>query len=362
MCPRLFTGAPGFVVALALLVAPRAASADDSAYCRKVQARAASDSALLMAPSLIAQGIRFPGTGQIDLGPTVGRGFQARAGVAFSPLDFYRGLRTLQASSADCAQHDAFIAVEQVVANGQEAARLAALRAQAAFLEAHHDEWQALAARAQERLSLRVITLVQFDDVRRQAEALEHKLVQVHGAVRDLEARNRDFPHGSLRALTEQYFDRASALENETSRIRSLDSWQFRVSGGIIPEPPVDWYGLAELSFDLGAFSRNHQEAKYVEARDDELRHAPYDVGTQVGVFRAQLEAGLEQARRELEVTDREVAFLARTRSVLEGSDAQNVAQERDTLVIEELSIQSEQVFSKSLVVALSAFLGSADG
>jgi hypothetical protein len=42
------------------------AFAQDSSYCRRVRARAASDAALLMAPRVVLRGLRFPQTGQVD--------------------------------------------------------------------------------------------------------------------------------------------------------------------------------------------------------------------------------------------------------------------------------------------------------
>src|SRR5262245_41274074 len=112
--------------ALLALVARRA-DAEESAYCRKVEARAGSDASLLMWPRLMLQGIRFPRSPQIDLGPTVGSGLQARVAMSYSPLDLYKGTRVLRIGEADCKQHEASSDVQDILEHGLDEARLSAL-------------------------------------------------------------------------------------------------------------------------------------------------------------------------------------------------------------------------------------------
>jgi hypothetical protein len=345
--------------ALALLFFATAtpARADEAPYCRKAHARAASDAALLMAPRFVLQGIRFPSTGQLDIGLTTGTGYQARAALTFSPLDLYRGLRVLRVGDADCLQHETSGGIERILAQGTDAARLVALREQVTFLNQHREEWRAVRSRAEERLSARVVTLVEFDEVRRQADALEHKLVETHGEASEIEARRPDPPRGSLGALAREYAERSLAAEREIWSLRALDAWQVQLTGGVIPIRPVDWYGVAEVSFNLGGLVRPQHEDAYMAAKTDELRDARYELGARLRDFRNQVAAAVEQARRDLEVADRQVVFLENTRVALEKSDAQSVAQARDVVTIEELSVQSDAVFLRALVGALSVFL-----
>jgi hypothetical protein len=151
----------GAAVLAACTCAPAAnAQPARDAYCSKVRARAVSDADLLMSPRVLIQGIRFPQSGQqVDIGPTAGNGYQFRAGFSFSPVDFYRGLGVLRVGDADCARHAASTRLENVILHGADVARLAALRAQARFLEDHAGEWRALAAKAAARLAERIITL-----------------------------------------------------------------------------------------------------------------------------------------------------------------------------------------------------------
>ena len=330
-----------------------------SAYCRTARARAASDAALLMTPSLVVQGIRFPTNNSVltDTGPTAGRGYQVRAGLSFSPLDFYRGLRTMKVGDSDCSRHDASEKVDEGLAHGADGARLTALREQTVYLDAHRSDWQALRVKAEERLAARVITLIDIDDLRRYSDDLERKFVDVHGEVNQLLAQGTTRDAVPLGTLADQYARETVHFERETSTLRSLEPWQLQLTGGVIPESPVDWYGIAQLSLNFGTFARNRQEGLFVDARVDELRHASYEVDTKVREYRERVVASLGQARGELAVVDRELSFVTTTRAALERSDAQNIANARDTLAIEEFSAESDRVFLRAWIVALTALL-----
>src|SRR5690349_13993482 len=66
-------------------------------YCQKVTARADGDAALLFAPTVAVQVIRYPNAvGAADpTGLQVGQGVQPRAGVSIGLLDIYKGFGVL---------------------------------------------------------------------------------------------------------------------------------------------------------------------------------------------------------------------------------------------------------------------------
>ena len=91
--------------ALCLLVAATPARADDarSPTCRRILAEAGSQADLLFAPRLSVQGLRVPTEGDIDGGNTLaGDGYQARASLALSPLDMYKGALVMRGARAEC--------------------------------------------------------------------------------------------------------------------------------------------------------------------------------------------------------------------------------------------------------------------
>jgi hypothetical protein len=351
------------LVAVLASIVPLTASAQSSPYCEKVREHAAADAALLMSPRVIVQAIRFPSNGQVQAtsGVVVGAGYQARAGLSFSPLDFYRATRVLRVGDADCDQHEALESIRGILLHGAEQARAAALRAQAAYLQDHRDQLHALAERAEQRLAARLITVVEFQELRQKCDEVERKLVDAEGEAKQLQERSRQAPR-ALGALTERYEQIAMRFERETSHLRSLDAWHFQLTGGIIPLDPIDWYGLAELSYSPGGVFHGEHESRYLAARDEELQRAEYEPAEQAREFRRQLRAALEQARGDLAIVDRDVAAIADTRLILDRSSAADVAHAQDTLSVETLLAESDRAFLRKWVEALSASLEDGHG
>src|SRR5687767_10863955 len=77
-----------------------------SSYCRKTQARAEGDAALLAMPRLTASALRFPSAEAVELGPTLGDGYQIRVGVSASLTDIARSAHVRRIAQADCEQHE----------------------------------------------------------------------------------------------------------------------------------------------------------------------------------------------------------------------------------------------------------------
>jgi hypothetical protein len=376
-------------IATSLSAAP--AFARDTPYCRQVRARAQSDADLLMMPRVLVQGIRFPeGAQQFDSGATTAQGYQLRTGFSFSPVDFYKGRATLDVGAAECARHEAELELDAVLTRGTDDARVDALREQGVFLRAKSADWRALQARAAARLEKRIITVVEFTNVQHFVDALERKLVQVEGDASQLDARalrTRPLPlsqpssgqppsgapptplppgpaamsgpvaarsaSATLPALAGRYMDASLRYEREVSSLRRLDEWRLQMTGGVIPQTPSDWYGTIELSVSLGALVRGSHEDQYVEARAETLARASDGIDLRLRQFREEVAALLGQAERDLGVIEHSLAVLRATRTVLEASEAESVAQAREILTIEQLSVESDSVFLRALVRAL---------
>jgi hypothetical protein len=358
----------------ASLVSVRAV-AQQTPYCRQVRAKAASDADYLMTPRVMLQGIHFASGSELA-GPISGKGYQVRTGLSFSPVDFYKGRGVLRAGDADCRRHEASLVLDDVLGHGAEVARLAALLEQGEFLRTRTEDWRGLAARAAARLSQRIITVVEFTSIQRSIDTLEHKLVQVEGDAEQLKARQLRVV-GMLPALgpgkggeasppvpdlASAYFRESMRFERETSQLRQLDDWKLQVTGGVVPQNPVDWYGTLELSFSLGALVRGQHEQRYMEGRSEDLRYARDGVETRLAQFRAQTTATLEQARRDLGLVDHSLEVLRATRLALEQSEAESAAQARDLIAIEQVSVESDSVFLRSFVSALETLVARAHG
>jgi hypothetical protein len=333
------------------------ARAQASPYCEKVQEHASSEASVLVAPRLFLQEIRFPQSGLVDVGATVGKGYQTRAGLTYSLADLYKGLSLRHVADADCAAHDVSETAEDVLKYGGDRARLAARQAQVEFLRSNRDKWRGAEARASERLSERVITVLEFDVLFHYIDALDQKLVEAEGEVhRILATQPRHLSSESPDVLAERYVLRAMTFEHESSHLLSFDPWDFRLTGAVIPvtQGSVDWYGMAELGFNLGGITRPGAERRYLEAREEELRHSGYELHERMLRYRAENEALLDQTRRELEVVDRNVTLLTDARSALESSGAAGVGHAQDVLAVEQLSAEADSVFLRALSVTLA--------
>ena len=152
-------------------------------------------------------------------------------------------------------------------------------------------------------------------------------------------------------------------LERDASHVRSLAAWDVRVTGGVIPQPDqVDYFGMLQVGFNLGAFSRNAQETQYLDARAEELRRARYELRDQVETFRRQIRSAIAQAKRELSVVDRQAKMLAADRSALGQADAPNAPHALAMIDLDAVLVESERVFLAALITELAHFEENQDG
>ncbi len=187
--------------ALVVCLATAPAAAQQSPYCRRVRAQADGDAALLMGPRTVVQALRYPALGQPGLDAAAGYGFQARAGLAFSLVDMYKGTQAVALADARCDVHETSLELERLLTLGQDGPRLAAVRAEAAYLEDHRAEWQELLAGARRRLEAQVITVGELEDLRGRAAALERKRIEALGEANQLAARGAGKHVGPVQPL-----------------------------------------------------------------------------------------------------------------------------------------------------------------
>ena len=330
------------------------AAAEDSAYCKKVRARADADAALLFAPSIQAQGIKFPNNGTTDSGVTTGLGYQFRAQVAWSPLNVYRGTRVVKVGEADCKAHDAQTRAQEMIAQGTSYGRLTALQGEARFLASQRSRWEQIVDAAEARLAAQVTPLADVLEVRARATDMARKASQVQAEIAQLEAAGAGSAKASLAAIVRQVETSAMSHEREVSHLRSLDAWEVSAVGGIIPQDkPVDYYGIVAVSFNFGAFWRNAAETRYLDARAEELRTARYELADQIRRFRAQMKGTADAARGELATVDKMASSMRTARAALEGSTAPNAPQAIATLDLDLLSLEADRTYLTTLIAEL---------
>lgn len=353
----------GTLLTLGLLAAPTVATAEPSPYCRKVEARADGDAALLFAPKVQADAIKFPDSSAIDAGVLKGTGVQFRGGLSWSPLDFYKGFRVLRVAEADCKTHESIVSIQELLAHGEDFGRLPALRKQAAFLASSRTTWEAIAQKADERASAHVTPVLDANEVRIRVSELARRHAQIEGEIAALEARGLQEYRGMLSSLLESYNSNATRLEREATHIRSLDAWDVNVTGGVIPHAaPLDYYAVVHVSFNLGAFSRNAADTRYLDARAEEMRKARYETQSQIERFRRTAKVGANRARRETELLDKQIASIVTVRDALSTSDAPNAPHTLSIIELGRISLESERTFTSALAEELSRLEEKHDG
>ena len=335
----------------------------ETPYCEKVHARAADDAALLTGPRLYLQGLRFPNNGVLEGGTVFGQGFQTRAGLQFSPIDLYKGLGVRRAADADCREHDARVVLESASAVGDDEARRAAYQAESAFLEAHRAEVRAWVERAGARFSDHLITVVELQDVRGRASAIERKLVQARGQVQELTTRSSSEGAGparleDVRHLAAAYANAAADLGQAFEHLRAGDPWQLDFTAGVIPYPRADWYGIVQLGFNVGGFGRSARAERYTAARLREVEQAPYESMATLHRTEGALTAMLDQATAELGLVERDRSELASTRHAVEGADAPHGVHERERLALEQLALDADAIYYRTYVDTLRSLIG----
>lgn len=340
----------------ALMLCASSARAEGTPYCRKVEERAAADASLLFAPQLQLQGVRFPQNGTIDTGVTTGKDYQFRAGISLSPIDIWKGFKVQDVAKADCNAHESTASAAQVLAQGADYGRLPALKKQAAQLETMRTQWEAIVKQADDRFEAHITSLLEVNEVRTRGAELAKKLEQVKGEVQSLEAKGYDTKSApKLAAMMDEVEKHSMDFEEKAVSVRSLDAWDVKLTGGIIPQQqPVDWYGVVSISFNFGTFSHNSHDANYLEARREELKTAKYELRDQVKRFGEQLKANRTSTQKQLDIATKQASTLEAAKSALGKSDAQNAPHALAVVELELMFIETDKVFLEALGTELA--------
>lgn len=344
------------LAATALVAVPRVAMAEDSPYCRRVRARVAEESALLMWPTLYAQGTRLPSSSG-ELGPTFGNNFQVRVGLSFSPTNVLKATHFSHVAEIDCELQASLQALHDRVVEGASAAALPAVRAQVDYLEGHRGQLRQILSRADQQRAAGIATAMEVQELRQSVVALERKLEALRGEKERIEAQAPmpSAPPTSVLAAT--VARRSVELERESSRAGIFNALRVNLAGGAIPdfiEGSASWFALVEVSYSLGGLVGMKEAQRRHEARAEEVQQARYELPSQAAQLQRDLHARLRQARRELEVVESELASVKKLRAALAQSPSASADQARARLVVEEIWNESDRIYLQGLVEALA--------
>ena len=357
---RWFVRLVGVALMLATAAVERGARADETAYCRKVQARASADASLLVAPTGIVEALKVPSPqagGSVDA-TLAARGYQVRAAVSLSPVDFYKGLRVAKVADADCAQHESVMTAEQLLLQAPDLGRLVASREQATYLDAQRPVWEGEVAKVAARFAAQGTTLLELEEIRGQALQLARQRSRLGGEIARLESTGLGDFRGSIGELIGRVHDTAMKFEREASHVRSLQAWTLNVTGGYVP--PVygpntsDFFAVVHFGYNLGGPWHSAAEDRYLDARDEELRTARYEVGRKLQLLSENVKAARTQATGELAIVERRLAEVGEMRAAISASDAPSAVHARARVGLELIALEADRVFLGSLIRELS--------
>ncbi|WP_146652160.1 hypothetical protein [Labilithrix luteola] len=329
---------------------PARAEGPSSDYCRKVTARAEADAALLFAPTASVQVIRYPQSAILDsLGIQVGRDVQPRGSVSASVVDIYKGFGVLDAAKKDCARQDVAVTLQEILLQRDEVGRRVAYERKLAFLRDKEPEMQGILGTAEQRFTIGSATLIEVHEIRRRVLELSSKALDAEREVETLKKRGTRRPDESLHALLTVYEGRSITYEESVEHVRNLAPWRLSVTGGVTAHPNFDYFGVAELSYNLGGLFQHGAEARATEARAQEIKNARYEMRQQIEGLQRELTAQAEVTRKQVALLDGELARVELEREAVAKTDAPNKPHVAAALALEVIDLGAERVFLNAL-------------
>ena len=315
-------------------------------YCQKVTAHAERDAALLIAPTAHAQLIKFPDSGPADsTGLQIGRGLQPRAALSVNLIDIYKGFGVLDVARSDCRRQETASTLDEVVAQRADIGRAPALERKVAFLRANESAVKELVQNAEARFAAHTTTLSEVQDIRLHALSYGRRIAEAERELAAIKARGLSMPASPLSDLLTAYEARTLEVENNLAHVRNLAPWKFTVTGGVAATPTADYYGVAELSFNLGGLFSRGAESRALEARASEVKNARYEMRHHVETLTRELRANAEQSRQQAKALEEELVRMSRDRASLEGAEAPNKHTLVATMTLQMLDLESEHTF-----------------
>lgn len=328
-------------------------------YCRKVTARAEGDAALLFAPTLHGQLIRFPTGSPADTtGLQIGTGVQPRASLSIGVLDIYRGVGVLETAKADCRRQASVSSLEEIIAQRVDIGRVPALERKLGFLRANEPAVKELVKNAEDRFAAHTSTLSEVQDIRLHALSFGRQIAEAERELAVAKARGLAMPEGALVDILRGYEHHTVELEARVSHLRNLEPWKLGVSGGVAATPSAEVFGIIELSYNIGGLFSVGAQRRAVDARASELKNARYEMRQQIETIARELRANADQSRLQARAIESELTRMSRDRASLEGTEAPNKHTVIATMTLQMIDLEAEHTFLTALAEKQSSFGG----
>ncbi len=359
----------GLLFSVLLLPALASAAQAQSARCRRTHAQAESRAYLLMSPSVMVQGLHVPslagggtsGTGSMGLQSVP---WQIRGGVSWSVLDVVRGAWLLESADTECRRQEARESLENTLAQGASYGRLPALRAEVEYLESQRPFVRELLVRAEQRRAEQLATEQQLATLRLRASTIERHIAERRAEIERLDQDEVGSRERPLRDDLVEYESASVSLEHEQSNMRRLDPWRVSLRLGVVPVQPVDWFGVLELSYNLGGIAQWSAEESAVDARVDELREADYEMRRRVEHFERTARSSVHEQTEALALLAAQIELVEHQRELLTRLTEQTGEMLHMLAMVEmnRIELEAERRFRERLLEGHRAVAGGDDG
>lgn len=350
-CLRQTASARTWGLALAALTVPwssRAIAAPEPAHCRALKAEARSAAAVLELPRIEAQALHSPMSGAVDGTVALDRpGFQGRAGVAWSAIGLLHGRSLRTAAQAECDRWSAAEEIELVLRQGTSFGQAEALRAQIAAIEAGLPRVVELVEEARARFERSLITVLELDELELRRLTLEVTLGELRHELSLLDSQNEPHDADKLGEALARYERASRELEHEEARSRRLDAWKVDISGGLIPFPEPDWFGIVSVGWSFGGVSQPAAEAEAKTANEQARASSVGELRPRAEKFAAAMKESAVRLGDELILIDRQLELHARR--LAERPDSERLRQAFASLEIGEIELRGRRVFVQRL-------------
>lgn len=328
-----------------------AAATGASPRCRRTRALAQSQAYLLFAPSVFVEGVHLPNVGdETGMGVFQGSGYQARAALAYSPLDLVRGAITLDAAESECRSFEAAERARRVMELGTTLGELPARRAELAALQDAIARAEEILAHARTRVAEGLSTTPRLLSLETEVERLRHRAAALRHTIADLVAAGHEEVNlTTLDADVEAYEEGAMSLEAHRSTLRRLSAWTVGVRAGIVPTETVDWYGQIQIGWNLGGVAQHLVEDELLEARRAELTSARDELRGHVARLRERLRSTLPGLREELAHVDHQLEVLERQDALLARLETAEAEELRAHLTLQAIALRAQRAYFATL-------------
>jgi DNA repair exonuclease SbcCD ATPase subunit len=344
-----------------------AQEADESAYCSYVQGVAGSESALLLAPDIVAEAgvYRAGGLGDTPEGSTgiLSRKLRVTAGFQYGIARLREGVALRDRARAECARYAIVSTLYRFVGANEEAVSKRALVAKVAVLEKALPRALEMLSEAREAMERSRTTMEEVNALEVRAEAIREAIEDTRRRAASIGERTRPV-ESTLAELLQRHSSAEQEVERSEAALRHVKAWDLSVVGGYEQisgfEEKIPLFGRATLTMSIGALFQSASDARAIAARSIWRRNQADGIDDRVDQTLRRLRAALGAAKARLETTASLQADLEERMKKLREMKNDRVRRFRDEIWFQLVQADADHAFLRVQMEELSALLAGA--